>query len=55
MKQPHALANVEDDEIIEAMALSMWEMLESGTTHFIDYREGWTTYMMKLMPSKTYF
>lgn len=35
-----ALANVEDDEIIEAMALSMWEMLESGTTHFIDYREG---------------
>ena len=27
-----ALANVEDDEIIEAMALSMWEMLESGTT-----------------------
>ena len=35
-----ALANVEDDEIIEAMALSMWEMLESETTHFIDYREG---------------
>ncbi len=35
-----ALASVEDDEIIEAMRTSMWDMFESGTTHFIDYREG---------------
>ena len=35
-----ALANAEDDELIEAMAESMWDMLASGTTHFIDYREG---------------
>ena len=35
-----ALANAGDDELIEAMRASMWEMVESGTTHFIDYREG---------------
>lgn len=35
-----ALASVEDDEIIEAMKQSMWDMFASGTTHFIDYREG---------------
>jgi len=35
-----ALANAEDDEIIEAMKSSMWDMVNSGTTHFIDYREG---------------
>ena len=35
-----ALANAEDDELIEAMAESMWDMVNSGTTHFIDYREG---------------
>ena len=35
-----ALASAEDGDIIEAMKASMWEMLESGTTHFIDYREG---------------
>ncbi|WP_296795978.1 amidohydrolase family protein [uncultured Methanobrevibacter sp.] len=35
-----ALASVEDEDIIGAMKLSMWDMLESGTTHFIDYREG---------------
>jgi cytosine/adenosine deaminase-related metal-dependent hydrolase len=35
-----ALSNADDDELIEAMAQSMWEMVGSGTTHFIDYREG---------------
>lgn len=35
-----ALANASDDELKEAMKLSMIEMIESGTTHFIDYREG---------------
>ena len=35
-----ALANADDDELIEAMKATMWEMVESGTTHFIDYREG---------------
>lgn len=35
-----ALANAEDGEIIDAMKKSMWDMFESGTTHFIDYREG---------------
>ena len=36
----NALANAEDGEIIDAMKKSMWDMFESGTTHFIDYREG---------------
>lgn len=35
-----ALANAEDDEIVESMRMSMLDMIESGTTHFIDYREG---------------
>ena len=35
-----ALSNAGDDELIEAMKSSMWEMVNSGTTHFIDYREG---------------
>ena len=35
-----ALANACDDELIEAMKQSMWDMVRSGTTHFIDYREG---------------
>jgi len=35
-----ALSNSADDEIIEGMSQSMWNMLETGTTHFIDYREG---------------
>ena len=35
-----ALANATDDELISAMKQSMWDMVQSGTTHFIDYREG---------------
>lgn len=35
-----ALANVDDEEIVRAMKKSMWDMFKSGTTHFIDYREG---------------
>ena len=35
-----ALANASDDELIEAMRSSMWDMVNSGTSHFIDYREG---------------
>lgn len=35
-----ALANASDDELVEAMKDSMWDMVNSGTTHFIDYREG---------------
>ena len=35
-----ALSNASDDELIDAMRKSMKEMVESGTTHFIDYREG---------------
>ena len=35
-----ALASAEDEDIIESMKSTMWEMLKSGTTHFIDYREG---------------
>ena len=35
-----ALANADDDDLISAMQDSMWQMLKSGTTHFIDYREG---------------
>ena len=35
-----ALASAEDEDIIESMKSSMCDMLESGTTHFIDYREG---------------
>lgn len=35
-----ALSNAEDEDIIEGMRESMWEMAKTGTTHFIDYREG---------------
>jgi cytosine/adenosine deaminase-related metal-dependent hydrolase len=35
-----ALNESDSDEIIIAMEKSMWDMLKSGTTHFIDYREG---------------
>lgn len=35
-----ALSSASDDELIEAMRQSMLEMINSGTTHFIDYREG---------------
>ena len=35
-----ALSNASDDELIEAMRQSMQDMVDSGTTHFIDYREG---------------
>ena len=35
-----ALSNACDDELIDAMKESMWDMVRSGTTHFIDYREG---------------
>ena len=35
-----ALADAGDDDILEAMKSSMWDMVQSGTTHFIDYREG---------------
>ncbi|MBQ7929209.1 MAG: amidohydrolase family protein [Methanobrevibacter sp.] len=35
-----ALSNATDDELIDAMKQSMWDMVCSGTTHFIDYREG---------------
>jgi cytosine/adenosine deaminase-related metal-dependent hydrolase len=45
VKPPHGLKHLtlsktSDDEIISAMKDSMWEMLKTGTTHFIDYREG---------------
>lgn len=35
-----ALANATDEELTQAMKESMWDMVNSGTTHFIDYREG---------------
>lgn len=35
-----ALASAKDRDIIESMKSSMMDMLESGITHFIDYREG---------------
>ncbi|MBR0058802.1 MAG: amidohydrolase family protein [Methanobrevibacter sp.] len=35
-----ALASAKDSDIIESMKSSMRDMLESGITHFIDYREG---------------
>ena len=35
-----ALSNASDDELVDAMAQSMRDMIDSGTTHFIDYREG---------------
>lgn len=35
-----ALANATDEELTQAMKESMWDMVNSGITHFIDYREG---------------
>ena len=35
-----ALASAKDSDIIESIKSSMLDMLESGITHFIDYREG---------------
>lgn len=35
-----ALSIVDDDEIISAMKSTMWDMVNNGITHFIDYREG---------------
>lgn len=35
-----ALSKATDGELVEAMKSSMWDMVNSGTTHFIDYREG---------------
>lgn len=35
-----ALASAEDEDIIGAMKSAMLEMIDSGITHFIDYREG---------------
>ena len=35
-----ALANACDEDLIDAMKQSMWDMVNSGTSHFIDYREG---------------
>ena len=35
-----ALSNASDDNLIESMRQSMVDMINSGTTHFIDYREG---------------
>ena len=35
-----ALESASDDELIEAMRESMWDMHNLGISHFIDYREG---------------
>lgn len=35
-----AISKADDENLIEAMKDSMWNMLKTGTTHFIDYREG---------------
>ncbi|KZX10273.1 amidohydrolase family protein [Methanobrevibacter filiformis] len=35
-----AIGEADDDEVIGSIKRSMWDMLDSGTTHFIDYREG---------------
>jgi len=45
VKPPNGLKHIalnesSEDEIVGAMKQSMQDMLESGTTHFIDYREG---------------
>ena len=45
VKPPHgikhlALESASDDELIEAMRDSMWDMYNLGISHFIDYREG---------------
>lgn len=35
-----ALSKASDMDIIDSMKVSMWDMVSSGTSHFIDYREG---------------
>ena len=35
-----ALESASDDELVEAMRESMWDMHNLGISHFIDYREG---------------
>lgn len=35
-----ALSIVDDDVIIGAMKSTMWDMVNNGITHFVDYREG---------------
>ena len=45
VKPPHgikhvALESARDDELIEAMRQSMWDMHNLGISHFMDYREG---------------
>ena len=35
-----ALDNVDDEVLMSAMMDTMWEMVQNGITHFIDYREG---------------
>ena len=35
-----ALSKASDNDILDSMKLSMWDMVLSGTSHFIDYREG---------------
>jgi len=35
-----ALESASDDDLIEGMKESMWDMYRYGTSHFIDYREG---------------
>ena len=35
-----ALESASDDELIDAMRESMWDMYNLGISHFIDYREG---------------
>ena len=45
VKPPHgikhvALESADDDELIEAMRETMWDMHNLGISHFIDYREG---------------
>ncbi len=45
VKPPHgikhiALESADDDELIDAMRESMWDMYNLGISHFIDYREG---------------
>lgn len=45
IKPPNGLKHIalnesSDKDLIESMKKTMWNMLETGTTHFIDYREG---------------
>jgi len=45
IKPPNGLKHIalnesSDNDLIDSMKKTMWDMLETGTTHFIDYREG---------------